>query len=131
MSYKSGVVRLVVSHAQAHSYKAAFPKRNAILNDATAAYKASRTNAYTAIKDGASRDMTVVFDYSVVLNQCTRIDDAVFTDPGTGINDSAVHHDGACANACVTGDMGGWRDDVRQAKAKLDGSLIEADARVW
>ena len=118
-------------HTQAHSYKAAFPKRNDIFNDAAAAYKAARANGHTAIEDGTGRDMTVVFDYRVMFNQCTRIDDAVFTHLGTGINDSAVHHDCAGANACVTGDMGGWRDDFWHTKSKLDGLLIEADAPVW
>ena len=65
-------------HTQAHSYKAAFPKRNTIFHNAAAAYKASRTNVHTAIEDGAGRDMTVVFDYRVMFNQCTRIDDTVF-----------------------------------------------------
>ena len=117
-------------HTQAHSYKAVFPKPNAIFNDTAAADKAARANVDTAIEDGPGRDMAVVFDYRVMFNQCTRIDDAVSTHLSTGINDSAVHHDGACANGCVIGDMGGWRDDIWQAKAMLDGLMIEVDAPV-
>ena len=44
-----------------------------------------------------------------------------------GINHGAVHDDGACANGGMLGDVGSWRDDRWQAKAKLDGLLEEPD----
>ena len=119
-----------MTHAQAHSYNAISPQRNAIFNDAAAAYEAARADVDTAIENGAGGDMTMVFDYRVMFDHGTRIDDAVLTYLGTGINDSAMHHDGTCANARVTRDMGGRRDDVWQGKAELDGLLVQTDARV-
>lgn len=51
-----------MSHTDAHSHDAVFPQRNAILDDATTAYKAARANTHPAIEYGAGRNMTVVFD---------------------------------------------------------------------
>ena len=74
--------------------------------------------------------MTVVFDYRVMFNQCTRIDDAVLANLRAGVDDGAVHDDGARSNACMSGHIRGRRDNVGQGKPKLDGLLIEADALV-
>ncbi len=51
--------------------------------------------------------MAVVSDDRIMLNKCSRIDDAVVTHPGAGIDDRTVHHDAARANGCMTRDMGG------------------------
>jgi hypothetical protein len=66
-----------------------------------------------------------------MLKQRTRIDDAVFTYFRTDIDDSAVHHDGARANASVSGHMSGRRNDGRQLKSQFGSLPIEVNAAVW
>ena len=70
----------------------------------------------------------MVFNYRIVLDQRSRIDDAVAAHPSAGIDDSAVHHNGACANGGVTRNMSGRRDDDGKSTSEIGGPLIEAYA---
>ena len=130
VTYKSGVIGLVAPHSKAHSNNASRPKSNALFNDAAAANKAACANMHIAVEDGAGGNMTMVFDCRTMLKQRTRIDDAVVTHPGASVDYCPVHHDGACADGGVTGDMSARRDDGWQLKPEFVGLLIEADAVV-
>ncbi len=72
--------------------------------------------------------MAVIGHRCVMFYDCSRVDNAVASDLGAGIDDGAVHHDGACANAGVARDMGGRCDDDRALKSQFGGQLIEANA---
>ena len=125
------MAHLVVSHREAHPHQASFPNGNPFLDNAATTDVAAGANVHIAIEDSAGGNMAVVFDTCIMLNKCSRVDNAVIPHLGASIDDGAVHHNGACANGGVPGDMGGRRDDDRQLKPKLGGPLIETDAAVW
>ncbi len=90
--------RVVMPDRKPHANHTFATQCDALFEDATTSNKAACTNADVTIDNGASGDVAVVCDRYVVLDQCTSIDDAVFTYLGTNIYDGSVHDDAACTN---------------------------------
>ncbi|MDO8652481.1 MAG: hypothetical protein Q7R66_09850 [Undibacterium sp.] len=125
MAYESVAIGDIVSKCASHAYYAAFACRHTFFNYATASDKATSANGDVTVKNSACGNVTVVFDLSVMFDQCAAVDDAIVTYPGTSVNDSTVHYYAACTNRCVARDMGGGCDDDRQLKPALCGLLIK------
>ncbi len=106
-----------MSYTQAHSYNAVLANRNAVFDDAAATYETASTNMHITVQYGAGRDMTMIFDRRVMFDQCAAIDNTIFTDARTGVYDCAMHHDRASTDACVTRNVGGRRNNIRQFKS--------------
>jgi hypothetical protein len=58
-----------------------------------------RPYAHPAAECNARRDVDVIGDPAIVLDNRPRVDDAVFADDGAGIDDNSRHHDCSPTNA--------------------------------
>jgi hypothetical protein len=58
-----------------------------------------RPYAHPAAEDNARRDVDVIGDPAIVLDNCSRVDDAVFSNYRASVDDYSGHHDCSPANA--------------------------------
>jgi len=75
--------------------------------------------------------MAVVSDDRIMLDKCSRIDDAVVTHPGASIDNRTVHHDAARTNGCVAGDMSDGRNDRWQLESEFKKLPMQPDPVIW
>jgi hypothetical protein len=59
-----------------------------------------QVDADTASEDNAGRYMHVCPNSAIVLDDCPAVDNAVFADHRTSIDDNSGHHYRASSNAC-------------------------------
>jgi hypothetical protein len=81
------------------SYHCRITDRRAWQDDCSDPDVGERADAHPAAQDNARRDVDVIGDPAIVLDNSSRVDDAVFSDDGAGIDDNSRHHDGSPAKA--------------------------------
>ncbi len=82
----------VDKNSLSHADQTALPNADALPDAAITADKGPVTYIYTAVHRRPCRDMTVVSDHNIVLNQRLTVDDAVAYNDCPCINDGAMHH---------------------------------------
>src|ERR1700726_3579043 len=107
-------------NALSHSDQTPFSDIDSLSHTGIAAYKRCGADTYAAIDRNRRRDMAMIGDHRIMLNQGLTVDDATAPHYRGGIDHGPMHDDGAGAQCGVRRHIGARRhDDGQNASAPL------------
>ena len=116
-----------MAQRNAHADDAIGADRALLTNYAPATDETTRANADATIKDSPGRDMAMIADMAVVLNDSRRVDDTVAPHLRSDIHCGVMHDDGAGADRRVAGYVCQRRNDGGQLEIEFP-QLFEQSA---